>query len=429
MQISQLKKMLIMMLIALIAGAFSTSNVLAYFQGSYANNGSTISNGIINVGQWSSSNNVPLGITLFDPHTYYSNGDLVWYEGYVYIYKGYTYQTTDEPTNENNWTILNDLVWYPTVTYYTGEVVAYNGILYEAQWQHTGYEPGTDINGPWKSLIPDEISWSSGQATTLNEVVYYNNQLYIYKENYTTSEPGSTNEWGIPADLTYSQYFVYKGGEIVLYQGNYYYANWYNKGNLPTNGGAWSPYSLISWDPSTVYKGMKYVFHNGLIYEALDNKKVSYLQNEPGTAAGQSYWKVYNTTTWQPYNNYEDGDFVIHNGEYWYLANSVNADLEPGTAPDSWNDVGTLEYSPFTTYVLGQYVIYNDEVYKVVNANNANQHAPGTYADAWNYVVGYDWHWFNTYYNGDIVYYNGTVYTANEATNAEPGSNNDWSIV
>ncbi len=425
---TQIKRILIIFMFALLIGVFSASDVLAYFQRSFADDGSSDKSGIVNIGQWSSSNNTPDGITLFDPNTLYSNGDLVWYEGFIYIYKGYTPTATDAPTVLNNWTILNDVNWYPTVTYYTGEVVSYDGILYTADWEHMNSEPGTEAFGPWNSLMPEEISWTVGQATTLNQVVYYNNQLYIYKDNYTQTEPGTTPEWGTPNDLTYSEYFVYEGGEIVLYNGSYYLSNYYSKGSIPTNGGAWSPYTVDTWNVNTVYHNMLYAEHNGVIYKALNSNR-NKLKAEPGTIEGQLVWKAYDTFDYIQYNNYSNGEFVLYNGDYWYLANSNNSTLLPGTAPDSWNNVGTLEYNAFTTYVLDQYVYYNNDVYRVVNATNANLYAPEVVTDSWNLVTGYDWYWFNTYYSGNIVYYNGTVYTATVQTNAEPGTNSDWIIV
>ncbi len=383
----------------------------------------------VNLGQWSSASNTPQGIALFDPLTQYYTYDLVWYGGYIFEYKGVNTTVGADPDNLTDWMFLNDLDWHTTVTYYSGEIVYHNGIIYEAQWTTTGSEPGTVANGPWDSLIPEEYSWTVGQATSLNDVVYHNGELYQFKENYTTTEPGTTTEWSVYGDITYGIDYVYEGGELVTYLGNYYLAGWYTKGAIPTNGGPWTSYSLVTWSTANVYKNIKYVYHNGTIYKALNTKKLSSAQIEPGTAAAKGIWQAYDTADWNQYNTYENGDFVKYNGDVWILANNTNSTSIPGTAADSWNNAGSLDYTPFSTYVVGDYVIYNDMVYEAVNATNANLYAPEVVTDSWNLVSGYDWYWFNTYVKDDIVYYNGTVYTAARTTNQEPGTGNDWDIV
>ena len=382
----------------------------------------------VNLGQWSSASNTPQGISLFDPLTQYYTYDLVWFGGYIFEYKGSTPSVGVDPDELNNWMYLNDLDWHTTVTYYSGEIVYHNGIVYEAQWTTTDVEPGTVANGPWKSLIPAQYSWIVGQATSLNEVVYHEGQLWQFKENYTTTEPGSTNEWAIYGDMTYSEHYVYEGGELVSYNGTTYYANWYSKGILPTNGGAWTQYLPQPFSANTVTKNTKYVTYNGLLYKALVSNK-NQLRNTPGTSAAKGYWETYGSSEWYMYNQYSMSEFVTYNGFVWILTNIGQSDITPGTVSNSWNQVGTLEYSSISSYVLGQYVTYNDKVYVVVNETNANLYPPEVVTDSWNLVSGYDWYWFNSYSKDDIVYYNGTVYTAARTTNQEPGTGNDWNIV
>jgi len=426
------KKMIIFSLSIFFIVVFVIPQTVAYW---IVENGVSGANddadGIVDIGQWSSVNNLPDGITLWDETENYSLDDLVWYDGDIYMYRGYYSTAGQEPSNANNWRYLRDLDWHSTVTYFAGEIVYHNGVIYEALHEGSGDEPGTAANNQWDSLIEDSISWTTGQATTLDEIVYYNGQLWQYHDYYTTSVPGSEVEWGIAGDLTYNSNFVYSDDSLVLYNGNYYYTTnggWASNSTPGTNG-AWIQEIIATWTSTSVNKDTKYVLFNGLIYEALVAQK-NKLKNEPGTASSYGYWQAINTDQWQQYNTYVTDDLVMWDNEVWILANASNSSVEPGTAANSWNDSGSLDYEVTSTYVNGDYAIYNDLVYVVVNATNANQYAPGVIANSWNLLSGYEWYDTNVYYSGETVYHSGAVYTANVAsTTAEPGVSSDWIIV
>jgi hypothetical protein len=426
------RKILIHINLVLILVMFSTSITFAIWVDEDGVTGASAeANSLVTIGQWSSVNNVPDGITLWDENDHYSLDDLVWYDGEIYMYRGYYSNAGEEPSNAHNWRYLRDLDWHSTVKYFDGEIVYHNGVIYEAQHEASGEEPGTVANGQWDSLIEDSISWTTGQATNLDEIVYYNGQLWKYYGYYTTSVPGSQSDWGIVGDLTYSANYVYSNNSLVLYNGNYYYTTnggWASN-STPGSNGAWIQVSISNWTYGSVTSSTKYVSYNGLIYGALVSNQ-SQLQNEPGTTSAKGYWQAINTDQWQAYNTYEANDLVMWNSEVWILANVSNSSIEPGTANNSWNDSGSLDYESTSTYANGDYVIYNDLVYVVVNATNANQYAPGVIANSWNLLSGYEWYDTNIYYSGDIVYYSGAVYTVNVAsTTAEPGISSDWIIV
>ncbi|QWB95840.1 hypothetical protein KHQ89_07990 [Mycoplasmatota bacterium] len=426
------RKMIIFSLSIFFIVVFFTPQTLAYWIDANGVSGANDNaDGMVAIGQWSSANNVPDGITLWDETENYSLDDLVWYEGDIYMYRHYNSTAGEEPSNANNWRYLRDLDWHATVTYFDGEIVYHNGVIYEAQHEGSGDEPGTAANNQWDSLIEDSISWTTGQATTLDEIVYYNGQLWQYHDYYTTSVPGSEVEWGIVGDLTYNSNYVYSDNSLVLYNGNYYYTTnggWASSSTPGTNG-AWIQVTISTWTSTSVTKDTKYVLYNGLIYEALVAQK-NRLKNEPGTAASYGYWQAINTDQWQQYNTYVTDDLVMWDSEVWILANASNSSVEPGTAANSWNDSGSLDYEVTSTYANGDYAIYNDLVYVVVNATNANQYAPGVIANSWNLLSGYEWYDTNVYYNGETVYHSGAVYTANVAsTTAEPGVSSDWIIV
>lgn len=385
----------------------------------------------LNIGSWIFGPNVPNGISYYDETIGYNTGQLIWYEGQLWQYNG-NYSIGNPPSNTNGWIIYNDLNWYSTVIYRQDDIVYYNGNIYRANYENNNMNPeSSGINGPWSNVLQDTISWVPGEASELNTIVYYNGIIWIHKGYWTTSEPGTTNQWAVVGDLTYSSNYVYSTDDVVLYNGSYYRA---------TDGG-WAsgsiPGSNASWEllPTPAYSnklppGSTYTIYNNILYKALVSITGGNRGIVPGTAASKGIWNAINTQEWQQYNTYQTNDLVMYQGNVYQLINNLNSSDIPGTTQNSWNGLETLVYTSFNVYDLGDYVVYNNNVYQVVNPTNANQYAPGTFADAWNQMNGYDWYSFNTYSSGDVVYYDNAVYVAIQTTtNHQPDiSSTYWQL-
>ncbi len=395
---------------------FSISLSFGYFTSGTVLGDSSSQQSSLTLGSWTQA---PEGIDAYSPTTGYGTGDLVWFEGNFWIYKG-NYSYGQDPTVENGWTYLNDLNWYPSIIYQANEVVYYNGIVF----QTTGYTDGDDpmLGAPWQSMMNNQVQWITGQAVTLNETVYHNGQLWMYHDYYTTSEPGTTAGWGVVGNLTYSSSFVYNTGDVTYYNGTYYLATGYAKNKAPNKKN--SPFVVLdtpAWS-SSIPSGTTHVFYSGLLYEALTTNIGTLQSTTPGSSAAYGVWHAINTQTWQQYNTYTVDDLVMYNGDVYMLDNASNSTVIPGSAGNSWDLMNNMEYDPYSTYANGEFAVVNGVVYEVVNASNANTHAPGTYADAWNRLSGYEWYWFNNYEVGDILYHADGVYIALTAsTNIEPG--------
>jgi hypothetical protein len=419
-----------LLLVMLFMLSLTTDNTFAFWASSITGAQDTAASDVT-IGTWTFGPNSPEGISYYDDQTAYTNGDLIWFNGEIWEYHG-SYTLGTEPSIANNWTTLNDMNWYSTVTYYTGDVILYNENIYVAEWQNTNQNPETTgINGPWENQNTNTLSWVSGQATNLNEIVYYDGALWIYKGNYTTSEPGSQNDWALVGDLDYSANYVYANNDIVLYNGLYYITTnggWASSSTPGTNG-AWTELEVEAFNGS-VPNNTDYTTYNGLFYVALQKINGQKTNIVPGSAASKGFWQAINTQEWQQYNTYQNGDLVMYQGDVFELANSVNSSDIPGTTPNSWNGMATIYYNPLNVYTLGEYVVYNDDVFIVINATNANNNAPGTSQDAWNQLNGYDWYSLNTYSQDDVVYYNDAVYKAlTTTTNNQPDiSNTFWTL-
>lgn len=423
-----LSTLLIVMLFML---SLTTDDTFAYWASSISNAQDTSSSDV-SVGTWNFGPNAPSGITYYDAQTPYATGDLVWFNGQIWEYHG-SYALGDEPSLVNDWTVYNDINWYPEITYYQGDIVLFNENIYTAQWQNSNQNPETTgVTGPWEAQVTDTLSWQTGQASELNNVVYHEGALWIYKGYYTTSEPGTQNDWALYGDLTFSLNYVYADNDIVEYNGNYYITTngGWATGSTPGTNGAWTQLTVPAFTGS-VPNNTSYTTYNGLFYVALQGKVNGGDRSiVPGSAASKGIWQALNTQQWQQYNTYVVGDLVMYQGSVYELVNEVNSSDIPGTTPNSWNGMATIYYNPLNTYTLGEYVVYNGDVYVVVNETNANTNAPGTLANAWNQVTGYNWYSFNVYQIDDVVYFNNAVYKAlQQTTNEQPDiSSTSWAL-
>lgn len=408
----------------------ASTNTFAYWDNM---NNTGANNTIINIGSWDFGPNVPEGITYYDENVGYSPGNLVWYEGQLWEYKG-NYTIGAEPSVANGWTTYNDFSWYANIIYRTGDIVFFNGNIYVSSYEHSNQNPETTgASGPWDNVLTDTISWSPGQDTELNEVVFYNGVIWIYRSYYTTTEPGTTNQWSVLGDINFSPNYVYANGDIVLYNGQYYTTNngGWATGTTPGTNGAWTVITVTTFT-NRAPNNAQFILYNGLLYKSLQTINGNKRNIVPGSAASKGVWNAINTQQWQQYNTYANGDLVMYQSNVFQLINSVNSSDIPGTTQNSWNGIETLNYVSTNAYVLNDYVVYNSNIYQVINETNANLYAPGTFANAWNQLNGYDWYWFNTYQTGDVVYYMDAVYVALQTTtNHQPdlvSSSIYWSL-
>lgn len=412
-----------LLIMALFMLSLSRQDTYAFWANSILGS-QTNSNGIITLGSWTFGPNSPDGISYYDETISYANGDIIWFEGNIWINRGYT-SLNNTPSTANNWTIYNDLNWYSTVTYRLDDLIYYNSNIYLSKWEQTNIDPATSgFNGPWENQVTDTLTWVTGQATNLNEIVFFDGALWIYKGYYTVSEPGSQNDWALVGDLNYSQDYVYVTGDYTFYNGNYYIASdgGWASGSVPGTDGAWTGLTVPTFT-GTLPNNTEYTVYNGLFYVALQGKINGQDRSiVPGSLASKGIWQAVNTQEWQQYNTYINGDLVMYQSNVFELANALNSSDIPGTTTNSWNGMATINYNALNVYQLGEYAVYNSNVYQVVNATNANSNTPGSIANAWNQINGYDYYWFNVYSTGDIVYYDNAVYIALiQTTNQQPG--------
>ena len=96
-------------------------------------------------------------VPVWDADAVYLEGDIVGYDGAIWQASWWTKdQTPGDPWGPWQQMLTTDdgtAIWTPTTIYTKGDVVLYDGVLYEAQWWTRNQEPG-DKWGPWKAVPP-----------------------------------------------------------------------------------------------------------------------------------------------------------------------------------------------------------------------------------------------------------------------------------
>ena len=144
--------------------------------------------------------------------------------------------------------------WASSTVYNTGDVVTYNGGVYLASYWTQNQTPG-DPNGPWQQIAtgPDgSAMWTASRIFTNGDVVTYDGKQWRAQWYTRNQVPGSTSgPWleigaptpgGGPAAWTASN--IYEYGARVTYNGHVYEAQWWTRDQLP--GAQYGPWKLIS---------------------------------------------------------------------------------------------------------------------------------------------------------------------------------------
>jgi hypothetical protein len=377
------------------------------------------------IGTWPSHLDIPNGIGLYDPDKTYQAGDLVWYDGNIYVVKYNPSIAPSEQTDTNGPYNMISIIYQPINTYQAGDVVFYNGSFYEVL--NGGWASGTipGSNGGWKIL--NQNAWVLGQPYVMGDIVYYEGGLYKNTSYWTdNTEPTIDFNWVRLGDYTWNPQVNYLASDIVLRNGTYYRAKWNNSNTDPlTSGqyGAWETLVVPIWSRS-ISGRTQFTLHQGILYRALVTSQGQLRNNEPGRQGSQNVWQAMETEQWLQFKTYSLGDLVIYQGQAYRLVNTANSTLAPGSAYNAWNLIGSANYAWYNVYQNGDHVIYNDEYYVVVNQNNANNHVlPGSILNAWNNLTTFNWYFYNQYQVGSIVVFEHQVYRATAiTTNHQPGT-------
>ncbi len=168
--------------------------------------------------------------------------NIVCYQGKKFIVTQSNWSENQQPGALNNpWNeITNE--WRNFNFYHDeGAFVIYNSSLFRSRFYSYNTQPGL-VNSPWQELTNN---WTNFNNYNEGDIVVYNGDLYRAHNNGDADfiQPGSNNGW---QELTveWKPFNIYDPKDNntyndVVYTGQWYRANYYNKNTIPGTSNAW----------------------------------------------------------------------------------------------------------------------------------------------------------------------------------------------
>jgi len=116
---------------------------------------------------------------------------------------------------------------------------SYNTFAYWYQINNSTNEVVNIPLGSWFT-IPNGVNlYVQGNTYSTGDLVWYENQLWIFRGNSTTLSPSITNGWTTYNDYNWYPSIIYREDDIVFYNGTVYKASYYNTNQNPSSSNAW----------------------------------------------------------------------------------------------------------------------------------------------------------------------------------------------
>lgn len=203
-------------------------------------------------------------------YNWYSKGDIVCYSGKKYYAR--ENMMTPGPNNINRpgevregnfWQVLSN-EWTIFNSYIKDSIVSYQGKMFLARENmqtptSTTNTPGVLKSGnTWQELTHQ---WTEFNSYSQNDIVYYNNKIYIARENMMTpvdqtNVPGGINYWKeLSKDWISANY--YKSGDVVRYNQQWFRADWdAHPGTTPDPNNIYGTWKVIPPPSEPVLNGV-----------------------------------------------------------------------------------------------------------------------------------------------------------------------------
>ena len=338
--------------------------------------------------------------------TYFTVGDIVKYDGYVY-----RCTTTHTSTNLINVGLTNDISnWQLLATAYNwtgqwslgyyyelGDVVSYGGNVFICSTKHTSaatYALGLeDDQSSWTSVTKSDdwlADWAISTRYTTNDVIKYNGIVYRCVVGHTSA---ATLVLGVEADIEKWQIVL----DGIEYKG--------------------------IWATATLYRKNDLVKYGETIWKCLVHHTSSALFR---TDEASTYWSIWlpgfgYELLWANSTEYQVGDIVLYGGyAYTCLQNNLNSVPSVNGLLQDTGDWELLkqgykhrgEYDHSTQYYTGDVLRSGGYLYICITDSNAEY--PDTSAKWQILVPGHRWKgdWIDNaqYLIGDVATYDGSAY-------------------
>lgn len=257
-----------------------------------------------------------------------------------------------------------------------GEIVGYNGHLWQAQWYHAGAIPSSANGSPWKDLgligataptVPQVPQWDAAAYYPAGSIVEYQGQQYKSRWDTMGSTMTSANldevkVWrALPNKDGYSNWqanITYWAGEtevvngqnvnvaaeVVAYNGHLWQARWFHVGTTPSadSGAPWLDLGLIpsannpvtppapavpQWNANTYYPEGSVIEYQGQQYKSRwDTMGSSMTSADP---LDVQVWRALPNkdgySVWQTGITYRGGETEVVNGQTVNVAAEIVA--------------------------------------------------------------------------------------------------------
>jgi hypothetical protein len=337
--------------------------------------------------------------------TYYTVGDIVKFEGY--LYQCITSHTSTNlinaqlPADIARWRIVatgyNWLSDWATGFYYDlGDVVRYNGIVYICSTKHLSASTtalGLEQNqASWTAVTTSDdwhVDWETSKRYRVKDIAKYGAITYRCIQGHTSA---ATNVLGLEADQAKWEIFL----EGIEYKGNWSNNFRYKRFDIVKSGGAlwrsltghtstttlrvdqsnweiWVPglnYEF-QWVAGANYNQGDIVYYGGYSYTALTNNTNS-VPSVNGLLQDIGDWELLtqgyrHRGSWNQSFEYYTGDIVRDQG-YLYIATGDNTGINPDSDANRWQVLVTgrkwkKAWQDNVEYHLGDVVTYAGTLY------------------------------------------------------------------
>ncbi len=149
--------------------------------------------------RWGVAQFVGLPFPAWNVATVYNEGDMVVYNGSLWQASWWTQNTAPGsptgPWQEIAYAEDGTAIWTASRIFQAGEVVVYNGKRYESLWWTRNQTPGSPT-GPWQEIATAENGtaiWTASRVYNAGDVVAHNGQTYVAKWWTRNQQPGAAN--------------------------------------------------------------------------------------------------------------------------------------------------------------------------------------------------------------------------------------------
>ena len=338
------------------------------------------------------------------PNTYYDTFDLVKYDGYVYkCTLPHTSNPASQlglPANIDEWNIYATTsnwlsTWAPLQYYDLGDIVRYNGNVYECIEKHQSSADtiiGLEVDqAKWKIVTISDY-WKSDHAEDtryiVNDIVKYSGNVYRCTQEHTSNlllEDNSSNWEIVLKDLEYRSDWqaetIYYINDIVKYGNSLWKCNVTHTSTTSlstddSNWNLWIPGLGFEnvWINNIHYSVGDIVEYGGYIYVSLTNN-INSIPSANGLAQNTGDWEVVLTSykiqgEWTTTATYKTGDVVRNNGNL-YVARTDHAAGEYPNTSAGWQiliqgDQNVGDWNSTTLYYLRDIVLFKGTAYRSI---------------------------------------------------------------